>query len=170
MQVRRIAVIAAVVALLPVFAASGATAASASVPTGFTDVSVAAVPEPTALAFTPDGRMLVASQSGQLWVVHGTTRNAQPALDLTARICSNSERGLLGVAVAADFAQKHWVYLYWTINKHNTCATNSTSAPVNRVSAFWLTDKDTIAPKTERVVADNIASPGGNHNGGDLAF
>ncbi|HEX2742543.1 MAG TPA: PQQ-dependent sugar dehydrogenase, partial [Rubrobacter sp.] len=68
-----------------------------AVPNGFGDGKVADVPLPTALDFTPDGRMLVTSKSGQLYVVANGRRSE--ALNLGPDVCSNSERGLLGVAV-----------------------------------------------------------------------
>jgi hypothetical protein len=40
-------------------AALAATTARATLPTGFSDTLVVSVGAPTALAFTPDGRMLV---------------------------------------------------------------------------------------------------------------
>ena len=95
---------AAAVVLLPV-APAGAT----TLPRGFSDDPVAAVGGPTALAFTPDGRMLVTTQGGTLRVVANGTLLATPALDLTARICSTSERGLLGVAVDPAFPTNHLV-------------------------------------------------------------
>ena len=59
--------LAAVVAMAALGLPSAATAAV--LPAGFTDSLVASLPAPTALAFTPDGRLLVTSQSGALRVV-----------------------------------------------------------------------------------------------------
>ncbi len=45
---------------------------------------------PTALDFTPDGRMLVTSKTGELYVYDGSgNRLANPTLDLP--VCANSE-------------------------------------------------------------------------------
>src|SRR4051794_38024383 len=54
---------------------------------------------PTALTFTPDGRMLITLQGGNLRVVQGGSVVSTPALSLGTKLCSTSERGLLGVAV-----------------------------------------------------------------------
>ena len=70
--------LAAVVAMATLGVPSAATA---TVTAGFTDSLVASVAAPTALAFTPDGRLLVASQSGALRVVQGGTLVGTPALD-----------------------------------------------------------------------------------------
>ena len=71
-----------------------------SLPPGFSDTAVADVASPTALAFTPDGRLLIAAKDGRLWVYQNGELSPIPALDLPEpTICTNSERGLLGVAV-----------------------------------------------------------------------
>ena|SRR5215211_5564086 len=75
-----------------------------AVPAGFTDGLVASVLAPTALAFAPDDRMLVTSKQGQLRVYEGGAMLQSSALDISSRVCSNSERGLLGVAVDPEFA------------------------------------------------------------------
>ena len=41
---------------------------------------------------------------------------------------------------------------------------------MNRVSRFVLPDTDVIDPATETVLIDNIPSPDGIHNAGDLGF
>src|SRR5262245_43365650 len=67
--------IAGVVAVRP--------AAIATLPAGFTDEFVTAVGSPTALAFTPDGRLLIATQPGRLWV-YDDGMLLGPALNLTS--------------------------------------------------------------------------------------
>src|ERR671939_31300 len=75
---------------------------AASIPLSpeFTDQLVADVGSPTALAFTPDGRLLITTQPGRLLVYRDGVVSQNPALDLSIgnRICANRERGLLGVA------------------------------------------------------------------------
>ena len=142
--------------------------APAAVPAGFQDTLVASVASPTALAFTPDGRLLITTQAGKLWVYQHDALQPTPALDLGAVLCTNSERGLLGIAVDPDFATTRYVYLFYTFNKHGVCDRNTASSPVNRVSRFTLADSNTISRATELVLFDNIPSPNGNHNGGDL--
>jgi Glucose / Sorbosone dehydrogenase len=77
-------------------------ASAATLQPGFEDQIVTSVGSPTSLAFAPDGRMLLTSQSGQLRVLDkdGSLLES-PALDLAAEICANpsSTKGLLGVAV-----------------------------------------------------------------------
>lgn len=77
---------AALALLLVASLASGQAAVSpaATTPHDFSDELVTDVPSPTALAFTPDGRMLIASQSGELWVYQNGSLLVTPALDLSS--------------------------------------------------------------------------------------
>ena len=142
-----------------------------TLPGGFSDTKVTDSYLPTALDFAPDGRMLVTSKTGELYVYDGGgNRLANPALDLP--VCANSERGLLGVAVDPDFATNKHVYLYYTHKRTAACPDKEPGDPrnpYNRVSRFEM-NGDTIAPSSEKVLIDGIPSPNGNHNGGDLHF
>ena len=150
---------------LLVLTVAAAAPAAATVPAGFSDTLVASVGLPTALAFTPDGRMFITTQGGQLRIVENGSLLATPALDFAAptnRICTDVERGLLGVAVHPQFASNHYLYLFYTFHRPDTLC-------VNRVSRFTA-PANVIDPGTEVVLIDNMPSPAGNHNAGDLEF
>jgi glucose/arabinose dehydrogenase len=154
---------------------SGALAASAAlaqtVPPGFSRTLIASVGSPTALAFTPDGRLLITTQGGTLRVHQDGALLGTPALTIPAgSICANSERGLLGVAVDPEFATNDFIYLYYTFNKFGSCAANVATSPVNRVSRFTLPASNVVSLASEVPLVDNIPSPAGNHNAGDLRF
>jgi glucose/arabinose dehydrogenase len=145
-----------------------------SLPDDFTDSVVTNVPAPTALAFTPDDRLLIASRPGELRVYDGGELVEAPALDLKSNICDNKERGLLGLAVDPNFGtpDNNYVYLYYTHKKHGVCPQDrpqSNKNPVNRVSRFVM-NGNTIDESSEEILINNIPSPNGNHNGGDLHF
>ena len=76
----------------------------AAVPSGFTDTLFVAVGSPTDLTFTPDGRMLVTSQGGTLRVYNAAGALLGSQTIPGNQICTNSERGLLGVAVDPSHA------------------------------------------------------------------
>ena len=125
-----------------------------------------------AVLFAGGVTLLVATQPGQLRVYKNGTLLQTPALNISGRICSNSERGLLGVAVDPNFSANHYVYLYYTHNEFGVCPTGqptNLNNPVNRVSRFVMTG-DAVDPATEKVLINNIPSPNGNHNSGDLGF
>ncbi len=153
-------------ALLPPSTTRGAT-----LPAGFSDTLVAAVSRPAALAFTPDGRLLIATQTGTLRVYANGTLLSTPALSFdSSTICTNSERGLLGIAVDPQFSSTGYIYLYYTYQKHGVCETKTSRTPVNRVSRFRLGSNNIVDRASEKVLIDNIPSPAGNHNAGDLHF
>src|SRR5438445_1333660 len=136
----------------------GEEEATITLPSSFSDNLVANVASPTDLAFLPDGRLLVTTQPGRLRLIANGTLQATPALDLSGKICSNSERGMLGVTADPQFTSNHRIYIYYTFNKNNSCATNSASGPVNRVSRFTLADSGVADPASEQVLVDNIPS------------
>lgn len=126
---------------------------------GFTDGFVASADRATAVEWLPSDQIVVLEQRT------GRVRLAAPgaafttALDLA--VCGDSERGLLGLTADPAFLGNGWVYVYYTAPIGGGC--------VNRVSRFTLAG-DTVDPATEIILLDNIASTGGNHNGGDLDF
>ena len=143
-----------------------ANSAASPIPPNFEDAAIANVAAPTGLAFTPDERLLITTQLGQLRIYQNGALVATPALNIGSRICTNSERGLLGVAVDPAFAINRFIYLYYTLNKTGNCD----STAVNRVARFVLGSNNTVDTASEQVLIDNIHSPAGNHNGGDLHF
>ncbi|HEX2831647.1 MAG TPA: PQQ-dependent sugar dehydrogenase [Thermoanaerobaculia bacterium] len=135
----------------------------AAVPSGFSDVAVTSVTAPTAIAFTPDGRLLITQQSGSLRVYSGGALLTAPAITFPSMaLCTNTEQGLLGVAVDPAFASNGYLYLYRTFKKAG-------GSCVNRVARFTMSG-NTVSAASELVLVDNIPSPAGNHNGGDLQF
>lgn len=158
-----------------------------TLPPGFVDEPVATIGGPTAIAFTPDGRMLVTTQGGTLRVVKNGSLLPTAALTFNTaasgnepKICTASERGLLGVAVDPNFASNNFVYLFYTARNGSGCETgvtygtatvySATGRAVNRVSRFVLGSNDLISAATETIIVNNMPSPGGNHNAGDVHF
>jgi glucose/arabinose dehydrogenase len=150
--------------------AAGAAAPRAeTLPSGFTDTAIATIARPIALAATPDGRILVVNQAGVIRVIKNGALLATPALDISANVCAHSERGLLGIAVDANFAANGYVYVYYTFKKFPKCKRDIADVPVNRVSRFKMKG-DVIKPASEKILIDNMMSFHGNHNAGDLGF
>ncbi|MEP7009968.1 MAG: PQQ-dependent sugar dehydrogenase [Acidobacteriota bacterium] len=146
---------------------------SAALPAGFIDELVTAATSPTAIVFTPDGRLLITRQQGELIVRQGTT-NTSAVTFPTSQLCSNFERGLLGVAVDPNFGssagQNHFIYLFYSFHKMPALACTSAGSSVNRVSRFVLADTNTVDLATELILIDNMPSTAGNHNAGDVQF
>jgi glucose/arabinose dehydrogenase len=163
-----LAVVAVVAGFSPALAADPAAASGFAA--GLSDTVVAGgLGAPTAVATLPDGRFLVTSQEGRLWVV-GSGSAATVALDLAAsgKVCSDAEEGLLGVTVDPLFATNGGIYLYYTA-RIGSCALTGANAggAKNRVSRFTMSGS-TVNAATELVLLDNMPEWGGNHNGGDV--
>jgi glucose/arabinose dehydrogenase len=136
------------------------------VPSGFVDELIASgIPSPTAMQFSPDGRLFVAQQNGQLRVL----TNANPPVLLTTpfvslTVSSSGERGLLGIAFDPAFSSNRFVYVYYT-------ATTPTTH--NRVSRFTASasNPNVAEAGSEVVILDlNDLSSATNHNGGAIHF
>ena len=152
-------------ALIPALGGALASPAiAATLPSGFTDsiVTTELGINPTTLAVTPDGRVLVTTQRGEVRVISGGALLDTPALSLN--VSSNGERGLIGAALDPDFATNGYVYLHFTARP--AAGTN----PSNQVSRFTMVG-DTIDPNSGTLVIqlDELTN-GSNHNGGAIAF
>ena len=131
---------------------------AATLPSGFTETTIASgLANPTAMAFSPDGRLFVCKQTGQLRVIENNQLLATPFVSLT--VDSSGERGLLGVAFDPNFTVNQFVYLYYT-------ATSPTIH--NRVSRF--TANGNVAVGGETVLLDLPTLSATNHNGGAMHF
>jgi glucose/arabinose dehydrogenase len=102
-------------------ARSGASAPpSPSVPIGFTDKLVwSGLKLPTAIAFSPDGRVFVAEKSG-IVKVFASRSATTPTMwaDFTTPVNSLSDRGLLGLAVDPKLGHTghNFVYVLYTLD------------------------------------------------------
>jgi glucose/arabinose dehydrogenase len=106
-----------------------------------------------------DERLFVVEQAGTIQTVEGGEIAATPFLDLTGRVGSDaSERGLLGLAFAPNYAETGLFYVNYTDLDGNTV-----------VSRFAAPDGATGDPESEEVILTQ-EQPFPNHNGGMLAF
>jgi len=80
--------------------------------------------EPWAIAFLPDGRMLVTEREGRLRIVTRAGQVSEPIAGLPQMVTRN-QGGLLDVIPAPDFAQSRLIY--WTFSEPRQGDTNGTS-------------------------------------------
>ncbi len=102
----------------PIYSDCGATVLA-----NYQQVKISAPPnlnEPIGFDQFPDGRIIQTARGGQLRLhdpAAGTTKViadfSSASLPTTLQVYTNSEDGLYGPAVDADFATNHWVYLYY---------------------------------------------------------
>ncbi len=132
---------------------------SATFPSGFVSTQVTtSLSSPTAMAFSPDGRLFVCEKEGSLRVIKNEVLQAKPFLTVTVN--SSGERGLLGVAFDPNFAVNQLVYIYYTA---------ASPAIHNRISRFTASG-DTALANSEEVLLDLDNLGATNHNGGAIHF
>lgn len=110
------------------------------------------------------GRLFIVEQAGRIRILKPGQTVPEPFLDITSRVRSGGERGLLGLAFPPGFAQKGWFYVNYT---------EGTNAPdLRTVIARYRVSSgspDRADPASEeRILVVN--QPFDNHNAGQLAF
>jgi glucose/arabinose dehydrogenase len=113
---------------------------------------------PTFVGAAPgdDQALWVLEQPGR--VVRLAAAREETVLDISDRVRTGTEQGLLGMAFHPDFARNGLVYLHW-----------SNPAGDTRVAEFRLRRDGRLASRPERVLLA-LEQPEENHNGGQLAF
>jgi hypothetical protein len=103
-------------------------------------------------------RLYVVEQGGRVRVVRTGQLQATPFLDVSDRISTGGERGLLGLAFHPRFAQNRRFFVNYTNREGDT-----------HLAEFQASSADAASAATERVLL-RVAQPFSNHNGGALAF
>jgi glucose/arabinose dehydrogenase len=107
-----------------------------------------------------DGRIFVVEQAGAIRVVKDGVLQATPFLDITARVLSGGERGLLSVAFHPQYATNHFFYVYFTTQPNGDI----------RIERFTATTADVADPATSKLIITQAHSLQPNHNGGLVSF
>lgn len=145
--------------LLAITLSSTAVHAGTPAP-GFVETLVdGSLAAPTALAFLPDGRLLIAEKGGALKVNDGLGTTTL----VTIGVCSGSEMGLLGVAVDPSFATNGFIYLYRT---DNSGGCGSAAGRFNQVVRVTMANDGTVSLGSLVVLLTGIRTDNGNHDGG----
>ena len=107
-------------------------------------------------------RLFVAERAGTVRLVVNDAVLPAPFLDLTPfGVSTDSERGLLSVVAAPDYAASGKVYVYYTDAGGDIHIEEFTRSAVN---------PETADPSTRRIVLSIEHSSRANHNGGQLHF
>jgi glucose/arabinose dehydrogenase len=144
----------------------GAAKGAANLPTGFTDSSppfVSGLTNPTDMEFAPDGRLFVAEQAGRVRIAKpdGTLSTF---LDISTKVDSTGERGLLGLTLDPRFSTNRYVYLYYT-NK-----ATSTTPVHNRVVRVRARGDQVVSGSEQLILRLDDLSSAASHNGGAIHF
>ena len=137
----------------------------------------------TPIAFVQDPSdptvQFVVEQGGLIRVIRNGTVQATPFLNISDRIVSGGERGLLGLAFPSDYATSRRFYVNFTRapDGHTVVARylRSSSNPLvaDLASEFrlvWSADPNALPDEDDVVPRPYIAQPFANHNGGCLRF
>jgi glucose/arabinose dehydrogenase len=158
------------VALMLLSAIPSAARAQTSIDLGtgngsFVDTTVASgLHGPTAMEFSPDGRLFVSEEGGNVTIV----KNGQtlPAPFLTVPTVTSNEMGLLGITLDPSFVANGYVYVYYTVPG------SADSQAHNRVSRFTAdpSNPDRALAGSEKVLLDMDPLVPNLHSGGGLHF
>lgn len=149
-------------ALLLLFAAYGHAAV---VPPPNTDVRIAleavvtGLVDPVALTNAGDTRLFVTLKGGVVVIVDGTNVLPTPFLDISKRVSTGGERGLLSIAFHPDYEENGFFYADYTNPKGNTV-----------VSRFTVSSDPNVASASSEKILLQVQQPFANHNGGQLQF
>ncbi len=127
------------------------------------DEFIVGVAQPTAIAFLPDGRILVAERLGDLVV-----RTADGTMTTAGSFPVNSvegEQGLLNVLPHPDFATNHLLYFFYSASDE----AGGTPEARHRVVTIELGDDNLLDMSTETLIVGDLMGPE-NHNASGMSI
>lgn len=156
----------AIRSLLPLLLWAFALAShAAELPSGFAEETIATnLNAATAIAPLPDGRILIADQTGKLLVWKDGHVLDQPAL--TLHVTDYWERGLIGVTPHPDFPRTPQIFVLYVTDR----------LFVHHVLSRFTVNGDIVDPASEKILleGDDQSKLGGHqpagHQGGPLRF
>lgn len=130
---------------------------AAQLPPGFVEEQIAQGLDPTTMAITPDGRVLIAEKNGRISVVENG--ELLPGSFLEIEVDNFNERGLSGLVLDPNFELNNHYYVFYTVPGGN----------YNRISRFTANGNYTL-PDSEDVLMELAPLSGTIHNGGAMCF
>ena len=123
--------------------------------------------QPTDIQNAGDGsnRLFVCEKTGRIRVFANSSSVAESEvfLDISSRVITPSEMGLLGLAFHPDYETNGYFYLNYNTDKNGD--------HITRISRFSVSaaDPDRADPNSELILYEFV-QPFDNHNGGQVAF
>ncbi len=145
-----------------------APAVRAAVPSNFINEPISAgLANPVAMAFLPDGRLLVTERlSGKIKLYRGVS--TMTTLCTIPNVSTNVERGLLGIAVDPAWPDRPFVYVHYT-----DAGTNTLRIARYRVDGDVTNEGDgqlSIDIDSRHNILTGLTDVRSNHNGGTVRF
>ncbi len=120
---------------------------------------VTGLTEPMELELLPDGRPIWIQRGGEIHVYDFDFEQSTKVAELD--VWTEFEDGLLGIALDPDFAENHWMYLYYSPN---------IATSVNRLSRFKFMDNQ-LDLASEQIILDvPVDRNKCCHSGGSVEF
>ena len=124
---------------------------------------VSGLTQPTSIEWQPNtNRMFISEKGGIVKIFEDGALNANPFIDISDRVNSARDRGLLDIAIHPDFPNQPYVYLLYTydppevFNHIGTQAgpdgKNNRAARLTRVTADASTNYTTAVPNSEVIL------------------
>lgn len=140
--------------LFNIVVALPATAAVVHAPDFVVETVATELHDPTCMAFAPDGRLFVTERHGTLRVIENGLPADPPFA--TIAVYSESENGLLSVAIDPDFETNHYVYVFATISN-------------SEQQVLRLRDDNGVGVE-QTIIKQHLPTIGNFHSGGGLKF
>ena len=185
MRWRGLVITAAMVVGAALVTQAGPSPAEAStLPSGFRDsVVLSGLTNPTVLQFAPDGRIFVGQKNGVIKVFQSLTdTNPVTFADLSGEVDDYWDRGLLGLALPANFPASPYVYVLYTYDApiggtaptwHDGCPTPpgpTTDGCVVSARVSRLQISGNVMTGTEQMLINDWCQQFPSHSIGTLLF
>lgn len=106
------------------------------------------------------GRLFVVEQGGLVRIISGGSVLPVPFLDISAKVLSGGERGLLNITFPPEFVLKQYFYVNYTRVPDGATV----------IARYHVTANPNIADPASEEVLLVVIQPFSNHNGGMMAF
>ena len=135
---------------------------------------------PIAFDWSQDGTMFIAKHNGLVRVFDGNSLVEEPFIDISDKVNTGGERGLLGLAVHPNFPEQPYVYLAYSYDPPDVIPDQSEEGRVSRlvrITADPNSNYQTALPNSEVILLEtppvnNFHAAGALHfgNDGELFF
>ena len=124
--------------------------------------------QPTEIVNAGDDRLFVVEKSGRIKILYTDgTQETTPFLNITSRVTSGGERGLLGLAFPPDYSTNGEFYVNYTYEIEY----EQEDSLFTRISRFTVDPDDAnLADSDSEEILLEYYQPFSNHNGGQLEF
>jgi len=106
------------------------------------------------------GRLFVVEQGGTVRIISGGSVLSAPFLNISAKVISGGERGLLNITFPPEFATKQYFYVNYTRDPDGATV----------IARYHVTANPNVADPASEEVLLVVIQPFANHNGGMMAF